>query len=370
MFSGGLKKAVKVFVFLAAIYTFLLSIHLLSSGLKRLGSGFVKSLISSTSDPLTGLFVGILATSVIQSSSATTSMVVSLVAANPAFLPNAVPIVMGANIGTTVTNILVSFGHMTRRKEFKKALAGATVHDFFNLIAVTILFPIELLFHPLRTMAIFLGNEFAGLGGLTMVSPLKLVLSPASDFIVSFLSQLQPLWFANAAVIAAAIGLLIFSLNTIVQLTRRFAEAIQENIFDKYLFKAALLSFLIGLLLTAIVQSSSVTTSMSVPLVGSGLITVEQVFPYVLGANVGTTVTALLAALGTASKEAVQIALVHLLFNVVAICLIYPFRFVPISLAKRLGELASEKRKYAIAYVVTAFYIIPIIYIILTNWGG
>lgn len=367
MFFGELKRVLQVLVFVVSVYVFLLSIRLLSSGLKMLGSDFVKTTISSTSDPLTGLFVGILATSFIQSSSATTSIVVSLVAANPAFLPNAIPIVMGANIGTTVTNTLVSFGHATRRKEFSRALAGATVHDFFNLIAVFILFPIEMLFHPLQTLASMLGDAFAGVGGLTFVSPLKMILAPLSKFVVSNLSKIQPGWLATGLIISAAIGLLIFSLNTIVQSTRRFAETLRENIFEKYLFKTAFLSFSIGLFLTAIVQSSSVTTSMSVPLVGAGLISIEKVFPYVLGANIGTTVTALLAALGSTSVDAIKIALVHLLFNIAGICLVYPVRFIPINLAKRLGKFAAEKRRYAIAYVVLVFYIIPILYIIIRN---
>ena len=103
-----------------------------------------------TSNPFAGLLIGIVATSLIQSSSTTTSIVVGLVAGGAVNLESAVPIVMGANIGTTITNTLVSFGHITNRIEFKRAFSASVVHDFFNIMAVAIVFPIEMIFHPLQ----------------------------------------------------------------------------------------------------------------------------------------------------------------------------------------------------------------------------
>ena len=109
------KTLFKMFAVVALLYCFLVSIGLMGSAFKGFGKGFAESLIKTTSNPLVGLFIGILATSLVQSSSTTTSIVVGMVGSGVIAVPNAIPIVMGANIGTTVTNTLVSLGHVSRR---------------------------------------------------------------------------------------------------------------------------------------------------------------------------------------------------------------------------------------------------------------
>jgi len=101
------------------LYLFLVSIGLMGAAFKGFGKGFAENLIRTTSNPFVGLFVGILATSVVQSSSTTTSIVVGMVGSGVITVGSGVYIVMGANIGTTVTNTLVSLGHFTRRDEFR-----------------------------------------------------------------------------------------------------------------------------------------------------------------------------------------------------------------------------------------------------------
>ena len=109
-----------------------------------------------------------LATTLVQSSSVTTAMVVGLVAApeNPLPLGNAIPMVMGANIGTTVTATLVSLAHIGRKDEFERAFPVAICHDIFNILTVIILLPLELATGYLRTTATtlagLLGNWVAG----------------------------------------------------------------------------------------------------------------------------------------------------------------------------------------------------------------
>lgn len=376
--------------FILSLYLFLLSIKLLSTGLKLLGKtgeqmiggDILSTLISSTADPLTGLFVGIFVTSIIQSSSATTCLVVGMVSANPAFLPYAVPIVMGANIGTTVTNTLVSFGHVVRKKEFAKALSGATLHDFFNLTAVLIILPIELLFHPLQKTALYLAQTFNGAGGFEFISPLKIILDPIIKTIMTSTQSFGA--FQGIGIAFIAFVILMLSLKTIVQSMRKLALRAEENAISKYLFKNSFTAFTVGLFVTALVQSSSVTTSMIVPFIGAGMLSLEQALPYMMGANIGTTITSLLAALGGATAEsavavqgqlspdvaALTIAFVHTLFNILAVCIIYPLRVIPVTIAKKFGSFASQKKRYAIAYIITLFYIIPIIYIILTGTMG
>ncbi|MCD4740276.1 Na/Pi symporter [archaeon] len=343
--------------------------------MKLLGSDIVQGMIESTSDPLTALFVGILATSIIQSSSATTCIVVSIVSVNPAFMINAIPIVMGANIGTTVTNTLVSFGHVVRKKEFEKALGGATLHDFFNLIAVLILFPLELLFHPLQHASRFMAESFEGAGGFTFISPLKLIIKPAVTLITDSSVFLGDDLTRGIALLVLALIVLVLSLRSIVQIMRKLALNTEENVVSKYIFRNSTTAFAAGLVLTAIIQSSSVTTSLIVPFIGAGMLSLEQVLPYMMGANIGTTITSLLAGLGgtiaggkDAAISGLQIACVHSLFNIAAVCLIYPIRKIPLTLARTFGKIGSIKTIYAVAFVVIVFYIIPIAYIILTKY--
>ncbi len=362
-------KVVLLFVFL---YLFFVSIELLGAAFKLFGKGFAESVLRTTSHPLIGLFLGILATSVVQSSSATTSIVVGMVAASTNALPlsNAVPIIMGANIGTTVTNTIVAIGHITRPQEFRRAFAGATVHDFFNFLSVLVFLPLELTTHYLEKSAVALQKLFVNVGGLKFVSPLKMIVKPAVHFIRDSVLDLG-IGKTAAAVICLIIALvlLFLALARIVQLMRSLIIGKVEALIHDYLFQNAFRSFIFGLLLTAFVQSSSMVTSLAVPLVGAGILSLEQVFPYTVGANIGTTFTAIMASFVTANPAAIATAFVHLLFNIsgTILWLVLPLRKVPITLAKKLGELAYRKRSLAIAYVITVFYGVPLILYFLTK---
>ncbi|MDH3424740.1 MAG: Na/Pi symporter, partial [Gemmatimonadota bacterium] len=167
-----LLALVRTLYFLLLLYLFFFSIELMSQAFKMAGRGFAEQLLNTTADPLAGLIIGFLATSLIQSSSTTTTIVVGLVASEVLTIPLAIPIIMGANIGTTTTNTIVSIGHVTRPREFERAFAASTVHDFFNILAALTILPIELLFHPVERMARFMEEAFAGAGGLGLASPL------------------------------------------------------------------------------------------------------------------------------------------------------------------------------------------------------
>ena len=124
------------------------------------------------------------------------------------------------------------------------------------------------------------------------------------------------------------------------------------------------MAILVGAVITISVQSSSITTSVLVPLAASGVLTLENIYPVTLGANVGTTVTALLASLATGNPAAVTVAIVHTLFNVSGIVLFYPIRAmrrIPLRLASGLSDLAVERRSAAIVYAVGMFVVIPLL---------
>lgn len=354
-----LPTAVRVILFLAALYVFLLSIELMGCGFNGLGSGFTRTLFTLTATPLMGLFIGLLVTSICQSSSSTTSVVVGLVACGSLDITHAIPIVMGANIGTTVTSTIVSFAHITRRQEFERAFPAAMVHDVFNILTVLTLLPLEVAFHPLARGSALLARAFAGVGGLRVSSPLQFITGPPLHGLQSLVGRI-PL-----VELTVALALLFGALTLMVKMLRSLVSRRFEVVLDKYLFSSAGRAFLLGLLFTSLVQSSSVTISMAVPLAGAGLLTLRQLYPYALGANIGTTVTAVLAALVTGSVAAVQVAFAHTLFNVFGTCIWYPLRIIPLSIAGRLGGFCARHRAFAIAAVVVVFFVIPLAAVIL-----
>ena len=377
--AGRIKNTIRIFskVLLVAglLYCFLVSIGLMGAAFKGFGKGFAEQLIKTTSNPFIGLFIGILATSLVQSSSTTTSIVVGMVGSGVIEVSCAIPIIMGANIGTTVTNTLVSLGHVSRRDEFRRAMAAATVHDFFNLICVSVLFPLELLTGYLEKTATLMSSMFKGIGGVKFTSPIKFATQPVVHLIQDMISWVCKLIssssiVANILVMIASFVILFFSLYFLVRVMRALVVKRAEIILDNVISKSGLLGFFAGLFFTIVVQSSSVTTSLLVPLVAAGILTIEAAFPITIGANIGTTTTAILASFATGNISAVVIAFAHFLFNLTGAVFIYPIkwcRIIPIYLAKSLGDLAADKRRYAFAYVLCVFFVIPALLILISK---
>ena len=349
----------------------------LGEGFELLGQDIIESFFAATSNPFVGLIVGLLATTLVQSSSVTTAMVVGLVAApeNPLPLGNAIPMVMGANIGTTVTATLVSLAHLGRKDEFERAFPIAICHDIFNILTVMFLLPLELATGYLRTtataMASLLGNRVVG---VEYESPL----SAAIDLgyaPLAWLAALMPLQGAQAVVlIGLSAGCIFGALFMLVKVLRSAVHSRVERMVNGVLQTSAVVSILVGVVATVMVQSSSITTSLLVPLGGAGLIALEQAFPVAIGANVGTTVTALIAALAVSGPNAaagLQIALVHLLFNVSGMLLVYPFRVirrVPLRMARSVTKLALRSRKLTVVGVFLVAYGVPALLIFVTRF--
>jgi sodium-dependent phosphate cotransporter len=301
--------------------------------------------------------IGIVITSIIQSSSTTTSIVVAMVAGGTLLLQNAIPIVMGANIGTTVTNTIVSFCYVNRKTEFERAFGGAIIHDIFNISATLFLFPIELYTGILFRSSQLLTKVFEGAGGFKFVSPLKIILEPVALPIAGFIGN-------HYVLLIIALILLFFSMKKIVENMRGIVMEKIEVFLNRYFFRNAFISLCLGMIFTALVQSSSITTSIIVPLVGAGMLSIEQVFPYTLGANIGTTITAILAALTFGIEASMAVAFSHLLFNVFGIIIIYPIRVIPISIAKIIARFVSKSKKHFLIFLVIyiLLHILPIVF--------
>ncbi len=347
------------------LYLFLVGIKLLESGVKGLGDDTAGGLFEGITNPLAALFVGVLATVLVQSSSVTTATIVGLVAAGIIPIDTAVPMIMGANIGTTVTNTIVALAHARRTDEFRRAMAAATMHDFFNLIAVAILLPIELATGWLHESAAAIATRLPGGSDATFDSPIKGAVSWGFHQIERILEPFISSETAIAAtLIVVGIAMIFMTLTYITKnMKKLIADRIERSV-NASLEKSGLVGMGVGVVVTIAVQSSSITTSILIPLVASGVLLVRNAFPITLGANIGTTVTALIAALATDSIDAMTIALVHLLFNVFAIALTYPIariRYVPVMLAERLADIAVKRRWVAVAYTLTMFVAVPIV---------
>ncbi len=330
----------------------------MGASFKFFGKGFAEQLLKTTANPFVALFIGIFATSLVQSSSTVTSMTVGLVAGGAINVAGAIPIIMGANIGTSVTNTIVSVGHIYRKDEFRRAFAAATVHDFFNLFAVVILFPIQLTTNILGKSSGFLTNILKNVGGLEMIDPIKTVVKPTVKLITALTGE------NGYLMLIIALLLLFIALRYLVVQLKVLIIGKIEAFFDKTLFKNAFRALVMGLIFTLLVQSSSITTSLAVPLAGAGILTLRQIFPYTLGANIGTTITAMLAALVLGSESAVQVAFAHVLFNIMGIIIIWPMKRIPMFLAESLAQKSAESKIVPFAYVGIVFFLIPLIIIL------
>ncbi len=354
-----------ILVFLL-LYLFLTGIGLLEGGIKGLGADVTDSLFERVASPVAGLFVGVLATVLVQSSSVTTSTIVGLVGAGIVSVEQAVPLIMGANLGTSVTNTLASVGSIRRPEEFRRAVAAATVHDFFNVLAVIVILPIELATGILARAGAAISGVLVGQAGTTFKSPIKeAVKAPVKAIEGVVEGVIGEGTLTGVVLIVLGIALIFVGLAFITSTMKSLvADRLEESLNRVLQSGGGAVALLLGIAMTIAVQSSSITTSVLVPIAAAGIITLPNVYPVTLGANLGTTVTALIASLATDRPEALTIALVHTLFNTSGILIFYPvpaMRRIPIRLAEGLATICQGNRTLLPTYVFGAFVIAPLV---------
>lgn len=153
----------KFILLLGFLYLFVCSLDVLSSAFQLVGGKMAGKFFSNNSimsNPLAGLVIGVLVTAIVQSSSTSTSIIVSMVASSLLTVRAAIPIVMGANIGTSITSTFVALMQAGDRSIFRRAFAGATVHDFFNWLSVLVLLPLEATTHYLEVLTNLVVESF------------------------------------------------------------------------------------------------------------------------------------------------------------------------------------------------------------------
>ena len=373
--------ASRIASFLMLLYLFLVGIKILETAIKTVGKDATDQLIQGVTNPFAALAVGILATVLVQSSSATTASIVTLVGTGVLPIEIAVPMILGANIGTSVTSTLVSLGHMTQSEEFRRAYAGATVHDFFNLITVAIMLPIELitkkffgtgfLAYTAAQVTQFLPQDVEGEKSKSVI---KIAIGWSAKKIQWVFAEglaLEKVWLAVALFLVAAVMIL----GTLYMLTKTMKLLMAGRIerwLNLALKKSVLVGWVVGIVITVLVQSSSITSSLLVPMFGAGILALEAGFPILVGANIGTTITALLASLVSTEdrQSAMTIAVVHLLFNCIGSALFLPIpkmRRIPIRAAEWLAGKAVTNKLWVVGYLLCVFVLLPFLGYFLWN---
>uniref|UniRef100_A0A4W4HM25 Solute carrier family 34 member 2a n=1 Tax=Electrophorus electricus TaxID=8005 RepID=A0A4W4HM25_ELEEL len=430
----------KFILLLGLLYMFVCSLDILSSAFQLVGGKTAGDIFQDNevlSNPLAGLVIGVLVTLLVQSSSTSSSIVVSMVSSGLLQVSMAVPIIMGTNIGTSVTNTLVAMTQAGERDTFRRAFAGATVHDFFNWLSVLVLLPLEATTGYLYHLTELIVRSFHLESGENAPALLNVITDPLTHAIIELdesvitgiatgdpeakNKSLIKIWcrtstntnvtlanctrgmcwewrnvsetlnirkcghiFVNTELPDLAVGLILLAMSLLVLCTclvlivkllnsvlkGQVAKVIKTIINTDFPFPFAwltgYLAIIVGAVMTFIVQSSSVFTSAITPLVGIGVISIERAYPLSVGSNIGTTSTAVLAALaspGDTLTNSLQIALVHLFFNVSGIVLWYivPFMRAPIWLAKSLGDVTARHRWFALIYILVCFFLLPLL---------
>lgn len=351
---------------LALVFVMLQAVSLIGGGFKLATAEHAKALFEFASNPIMGLIIGMVCTALIQSSSTVTSIIVAMVAGG---LPItiAVPMMMGANIGTSITNTIVSLGHVAHKNEFQRAFNAATIHDFFNVMSVLIFLPLEIMFGFLEKLSAYMVTFFstATTADVGSFNPIKAATAPFNGLITDVFSFL-PSHYLGVCKALIGVALIVIAITYMGKIMKKLMVGKAKDVLHQSIGKGPVSGIASGTIVTILVQSSSTTTSLMVPLVGTGVLKARDIYPFTLGANIGTTITAIIAALGVSGEYAtvaLQIALVHFLYNFIAVIVIYgiPFlREIPPRLSYLLSLKVAENKFYGFAYILGLFFILPL----------
>lgn len=356
----------------AAVLMMITAIYLILDGAQGLGADTVSRLFDLATNPFIGLLIGILATASIQSSTTITTLTVAAVGTGGVSVPVAIPIILGANIGTTITASIVSFSYLGNRANFRRAFTSASLHTWFNLTFVMIAFTLELIFHPLQRFSDLVSDSLVGGGATTTGRGLFTLFAPLIDTVGvdGLLGRLLPPGVAAVAGILIGTALVLTAVRILNAQLSVLTAAATRTLLERSSGASDALGVLSGTAVTAAVQASSVTVSSLLPFAVSKSLKLREILALTLGANVGTTLMALLTALavpGSLGSYAIQAALVHVTFNTVGtllVMLIRPLREWLIRLAELSGRLAAWGYSYAALTLFVGFFCLPAIIVV------
>ncbi|MBE7496770.1 MAG: Na/Pi symporter [Verrucomicrobiaceae bacterium] len=359
------------------VYFLLAAVGLIATGFKMAAGDQARSLFEFARNPFSGLVIGTVATAIIQSSSTVSSIIVGLVAGGMP-VEIAIPMIMGANIGTSLTNTIVSLGHIRAGEEFRRAFAAATIHDFFNLLSVVVFLPLEMIFRPLERLSYWTSGFLSGTGPVDTdgIDLMDAAISPLVDGLARLAAAwASPLVAGVLLSVAGVVGILVVIMG-LSRLLRSIMVGRALRWLNAAMGRGPVSGILFGTGITVLVQSSSTTTSLVVPLAATGHFSLRQIYPFTLGANIGTCITALLAATAVTegnTRFGMEIALVHFWYNVLGVVIIYglPFlRDLPVRCAEWLADLSTRNKLCAFGYIAAVFFIIPSLLLGVTKMLG
>ncbi|CAB3400184.1 unnamed protein product [Caenorhabditis bovis] len=369
-------------------------------------------------DPISAVVVGMLATVILQSATTTTNILVTMVAANMITVHDAIPVMIGSELGSSLVNAMVSLAYSGKPEQFRRAFSAAILGDVFNICGLFVIFPMEMITGLIEKVSWWIVDPMISEQGLSFKT-LELLTDPINQFILqvnepellnatirpemfeanhSFVQRCQ---FANGSriyncpydhlfaysmlgdraigwiVLIVSIVSLIFCLVAIVYLIQKLLEGHAAIYIRRLLSKqcpgvlkpcTGYVVMLVGL----IIQSNSIFSSSLTPLVGSGVVTLEQMYPLVLGSNIGTTFSGVLAAFSTDPsrfEKALHMAMCQVNYNIIGTCLFYIIpctRKFPVYLAVKLGNLTDRYRWFIVVFILAFFVVIPFTIIGLT----
>jgi sodium-dependent phosphate cotransporter len=214
----------------------------------------------------------------------------------------------------------------------------------------------------LTRMSTWLATLIGGTAGLELHSPTKLITKPVIGWIQNLFLDWGMSETMAAVLLLALSGVLLFV--SLTQLTRTMKGILLSRlrpVLSSEIARRSVVGLVFGAFFTVLVQSSSVTTSLLVPMAAAGVLSLEQVFPITLGANVGTTVTALLAA-SVGNVSGLAIAFAHLAFNILGILIFFanPWTrgWIP-RLARAFAAAATQSRILVAIFILGAFFAAP-----------
>ncbi|MGN1410936.1 MAG: Na/Pi cotransporter family protein [Oscillospiraceae bacterium] len=287
---------------------FMYGMHIMGESLEQLAGGKLEKIFEKlTSNKFKGLILGMTVTAIIQSSSTTTVMLVGFVNSGIMKLSQAIPIIMGSNIGTTITSWILSLSGLESDNFLIKMLKPTSFAPIISLIGIILIMSKK-------------GDKFKTIGNALL-----------------------------------GFSILMFGMNTMSSSVEPLAENEQ---FKEVMamFSNPVLGVIVGAVLTAIIQSSAASIGMLQSLSNKGLITFGSAIPIILGQNIGTCATALLSCIG-ANKNAKRVAVVHLFFNVIG-TFVFLILFYSLDAIIGFTFLESEVTSFNIAIVHTIFNVV------------
>lgn len=363
-------KLVRWLAVAASLLAAFFGLYLLIDGAYALGAGPLKHLLDLATHPVAGLALGVFITAVAQSSTATTALTIAAVAAGSVSVPVAIPVILGANIGTTITPLLAAFSYTGDRRGFSNAFFTASLHAWFNVVVVLALFLVEVAFHSLERVSALVAGALPG-GGATTIDAARFTIAGFFQPAVDALGTQGLLGGLGSPAVAGALSVVLGAVVALVALRvmarhlRVLFAATTHSLLESAFATNPLGGFAVGLGGTTLVQASAATVSGLLPLAAAEALRRREALAVILGANVGTTVSGLIAALtvpGGFGIFGLQAALVHVFFNVAAVVMVGalpPLRRVLYRLADGGARRARGSYTLTLLTIAACYWAVP-----------